>query len=385
MGSMRRFASLSLTVALSSACLAVQYESPTGGSGGSGGAGQGGASCELDCDDDNVCTDDFCASETVCGHAPSSQPPAQLAGDCRTAVCDGTTLRGEVDLSDVPPDTANPCRASACLEDGTPTQVNVDGTCGTDGAFLCLDGTCTCNVSADCTDYETECANAECVGNLCVVSYEAAGTVVADDGIAGNCAGRVCDGVSPVSMLSVTPLDLPPANGNPCQVAACVEGVPAYINSTIHSPCPGGFCDGGGSCVECNDLSDCGGATPICVANQCVECGVDADCPGGGVCLPSNECVQCVTNGDCATAQQGSVCIAGECGCNGNADCPDDESPYCNTEDSFCAACVTNTHCNGNPDGERCISFLGPIRCGCQSAGDCPGNSTCGPGFACIN
>ena len=109
------------------------------------GACDSGGACEreVDCNDGNWCTFDFCVAN-MCSIMPATNGPVgqgQVEGDCQTLACMDGELGSVVDDNDVP-DDSNPCTMDACSA-GTPAHDPApDGTaCGPNGA-VCVAGQC---------------------------------------------------------------------------------------------------------------------------------------------------------------------------------------------------------------------------------------------------
>jgi hypothetical protein len=130
--------------------------------------------------------------------------------------------------------------------------------------------------------------------------------------------------------------------------AQCKRTNGAYCD--VARPCPSGFaCDE--TARECHvtslgggDMSigeggvggclQCGGATPICVANSCVSCLSTSD--GDGACAAvSASTPHCLASGADAGA-----CV----GCRDANDCAG-ATPFCDTTAHVCRGCVADTEC----------------------------------------
>jgi hypothetical protein len=238
------------------------------------------------CRGNDECCDGYC-------HAPCS------AGQTRDATCACIpAVPGSACSSTQPcPDLGNRCWPDVCVE-ASCTQLPLD----------CEDGNpCTdafCSDTEGC-QYPAKPAGLECPGGFC----DAQGTCRPACASAADCpappAGErcliaVCE--TGVCNLQGNPCD----DGNPCTDGFCSETDGCqYIGKSPGVECPGGFCDGQGTC------------RPICVSA--------ADCPRP----PAGE--KCLV----------AVCESGICNlrgkdCNTGNPCTDD-------------SCVEGTGCVSNP------------------------------------
>jgi hypothetical protein len=140
----------------------------------------------------------------------------------------------------------------------------------------------------------------------------------------------------------------------------------------------------------------------------------------GGKCVAGTDQGTCGNNGgvcaDCAAqnmqGKSGSVCVptmgGGQCGCNGNGDCPMNSSGCFNkacdftcsakqaclvgcclvpqgqmvgncvagTANNLCGTSVLCADCSANDSGHVCVPGMSN-KCGCQAAGDCPMGTAC--------
>lgn len=112
--------------------------------------GGGYCSRNIDCEDDEVCTEDLCIAG-VCTSTAVAEPNARCLTDDHTA---GMCVKGKCEFdpsafrcaSDADcPATENPCRAHVCIAERCAPREQVNGTeCYTDGGAVgaCLDGMC---------------------------------------------------------------------------------------------------------------------------------------------------------------------------------------------------------------------------------------------------
>lgn len=267
-----------------------------------------------------------------------------------------------------------------------------------------------CTTADECTVTGTACTEKVCEEGMCGLAPLAAGTIVPDEDVPGDCQQAVCDAQGNV-VTEDDDLD-PPDDGLDCTVEGCAMGAPTSGLAPIDTPCTqdeGAFCDGEGACVDCNVSGQCMGGA-ICSNNACVppSCmdGIwngnetDEDC-GGPDCNPCADTLMCVLDDDCVSDfchPTNQVCTAplctdgftngGEtdedCGgptcstcddgdtCAGDSDCTSD---FCNLVNLLCAAptCM-DTFSNGDETGVDCGGPTCPaceINQGCLVDGDC--------------
>ncbi len=220
-------------------------------------------------------TDDECQKRActagVCGMTFSTvgtAVTAQTVGDCKKAQCDGAgKIESVNDDSDLP-DDSKACTDDTC-SNGTPANTpKTQGTsCGTAGVCDASGACVGCNVPADCPGSDDECKTRTCSGNVCGVSFTAANTPITAQ-TSGDCKQAVCDGSGNVTSINLA--TDPIVDGKQCTQDLCNAGTPENPPENQTKTCTesgGKFCDGNGSCVECNSATTCGGGT--CTANQC--------------------------------------------------------------------------------------------------------------------
>jgi plastocyanin len=231
--------------------------------------------------------------------SPAGTPAGDpTPGDCQRLACDGAgNAVGAPDDGDLPPST-NPCKPAGC-PGGMPSWTNAargtacgagqvcDGTgdcvtgascefaadCpGTDtscsaracqqricavvhappgtaceGGLRCNGaGLCGCTTAADCPGPSTACVTHDCMSQVCLSILAPAGTFVSDP-VPGDCHSQQCDG-NAHEVSAVDDRDLP-ADGNDCTYDWCSGGVPSNPPKGAWEPCPGGTCDGAGTCL----------------------------------------------------------------------------------------------------------------------------------------
>lgn len=147
--------------------------------------------------------------------------------------------------------------------------------CG-EGDPRCLFG-CECRSSADCNDAQ-ECTRDLCADvngvPMCDHPPEARGLVCNDGG------GRVCDGAG--TCVECNEASDCPDDGKECTQDLCetVNGIPRcdYPAEERGASCSSGggrVCDGAGTCVECSQASDCPDDGDVCTVATCegMSCG----------------------------------------------------------------------------------------------------------------
>ena len=365
---------------------------------------------------DNVCGQRTCVNNK-CAMAYLPAGPAntaQVAGDCRTDMCDGKgSLASQIDNADIP-DDKNPCTNDICTN-GVPS--NTNGPAGVTCAagpppLLCnANGQCVgCVKPTDCPGTDTECGTRTCSAQgICGNNFAAAGKALATQ-VAGDCHTMQCDGKG--TAVSVVANGDVPVDGNPCTNDICVLGSPSNPNSALNAPCPvNKFCNGAGTCVQCNAANQCAGSDTFCGVRTCASnvCGMsytsagtatptqvtgdckENQCNGAGGVTPApkpgdlpvdnNDCTSDVCNNGTPSnppTALGTACnVSGKTKCNGAGVCVQCNAPAdCpQPADSFCGTAT----CNGNVCGMTYQSAGTPLPTG-QTPGDCKENQCNGSG-----
>lgn len=354
-------------------------------------------------DDGNDCTIERCNATTGCEREPA---PEGATCDFGAGLCDGAGAcldciddaePGEVDRGCSP--GAPACVSGACVQCVSDVDcfegLSCDsGLCvGCRGDSDCDDGvTCTvdtCDLdSSICsnTPSSERCDDGDlCTGiDQCLPESELASEqgcvainpIDPDDGI--DCTVDSCDPTTGV--VNHVPDDTACADPGVCEVGICDPDAGCESEALAAGlACPGGVCDGAGSCAVCADTSaggidaGCNEATPSCDSGVCVACTEESeacplDCagvPGGdatedacGVCDndPTNNCI-----GGCD-----GPCIA----CGSDSDCDDDNActeGSCDAETGLCVWDRDAREGDSCDDGDACTSAS---RC---SMGTCVG------------
>jgi hypothetical protein len=333
---------------------------------------------DLDCDDDNVCTDDSCNPVSGCVNAPNTlgcndQNACTENDQCSGGTCSGTPTQVALGCNDGDVcdglETCNP--ATGLCQDGTPLDCEDDNPC-TDG-FCGAQGCFQLNNAASCDDGNACTANDVCSAGSCL----SGGLIQCSDG--NPCNGlETCD--PDTGCVAGTPLDCD--DGNPCTDDFC-GATGCYHVNTVDACDDGNPCTTGDTCF----LGACTGGAPL-------QCDDGNPCNGSETCTPTTGC-QAGTPLDC---DDGNSCTADSCdpqtGCENVAldDVPCDDGNACTSED-VCEAgtcrgaevvCGDADVCNGeevcNPDTGVCEAGT-PLTC---NDGDvCTIDNACDPQGGC--
>ncbi|WP_437280430.1 hypothetical protein WME90_07670 [Sorangium sp. So ce375] len=121
----------------------------------------------IDCDDDNPCTADACATG-ACVNVPldgiPAPPSVQIAGDCQVLTCAAGRLSAAPDDADAD-DDGDPCTSDACRGGVTTHVVTAGSTCGQDGVCDAT-GACRAADGQACAAPE-DCASGSCADGVC--------------------------------------------------------------------------------------------------------------------------------------------------------------------------------------------------------------------------
>lgn len=341
---------------------------------------------------DTECRTRTCSPAGSCGEicTPNGTPLAiQAPGDCVSDVCDGNCMATEVlDPSDVPVD-ADPCTSDLCVN-GTP--LNPPAATGTpcgNGGVCNATGQCVgCNVAADCGN-DSFCLSWTCTASsVCQPNFTPNDTPLpAAQQTPQDCIQLRCDGSGNVKQ---SPVNDPIVDGNPCTQDLCVNGSPQNPPSPLDQSCMATmYCDGNGSCVQCNNDGQCTSDDGVCEEDKCLanSCMIVFDpvtdpgpsnvlgdcltlyCDGNGEenALPTvddgdlpvdgNECTQDIcTNGTPSNppVPAGDPCSTGVC--NGDASAPACVECASNADCAMGQICDTVTWTCDNGQGQGCVS-----------------------------
>ena len=318
------------------------------------------------CDDANVCTSDDCDAQSGCTHEV-------IPGCCNDNVecADGDACTNDV------------CVANGCKNTFMPGCCKANGDCD-DGDF-CTEDTCQNNVCfnapiPDCCKVDLECSDGnactsdKCIANLCKNSSIAGCCKTNQDCLDDDpCTEDVCQGENCLNkiVLGCCKTNLACDDGNPCTGDSC-QG-----NLCQHDVIPECCIND----VACNDNDAC--TLDKCIASHCEHgdiqgcCKFPADCNDADACTDdlciANACQNqavpdcCSNDGQCDDFDPctHSVCVGYHCQtepisgcCKFNSDCDDDN------------VCTVDT-CKAN----KCL-HTGVEAC-CTTDKDCDDNDTC--------
>ena len=282
---------------------------------------------EINCADDNPCTDDSCDATDGCVHMPNIAPCSD--GDICTVndtCADGACVPGnDLDCEDSNPCTADSCDVAVGCTHEPADEGCDDGNACTDGdhceAGVCVvDGPTPCNDGDECTDDSCDPA-AGCVfslneapcddDNLCTLQDHCeqgqcvgGEELLCDDG--DPCTDDSClDGFGCTFVLSEAPCD----DGDPCteqdtcSLGAC-SGIPKDCDD--ENPCTDDSCGLDG---VCQNLAVQDGT--VCGEGPQWQCG-EGDCK----CVPQCDGISCgddQCDGSCGECGDGQFCFVGAC------------------------------------------------------------------------
>ena len=283
----------------------------------------------LDCEDNNVCTDDSCDAKLGCVNANNTAAcndgNACTSGD----VCAGAKCAGKA----VTCDDKNPCTTDSC--DAKLGCANVANTapCDADGSLCtvgdtCADKVCLAGAKKPCDDGEV-CTTDSCNPTTGGCIFDGA----PQQGSACDADGSVC------------------TVGDACASGKCAPGQVKSCND--NNQCTDDSCDKAKGCVfapnsqPCDDGNACT-QNDLCVASQCAGKSLNpqVDCDDGQVCT-TDACdpkVGCTHSANQAPCDDGNPCTQGDlcaaksctsgsnvCGCQKDADCAaQEDGDLCN-------------------------------------------------------
>ncbi|HHH31474.1 MAG TPA: hypothetical protein ENK57_24435, partial [Polyangiaceae bacterium] len=223
---------------------------------------------------DTECRTRTCSPTGSCGEicTPNGTPLAiQNPGDCTADVCDG--MCGETtapDPNDVIVD-GNDCTEDLCINGSPVNPPSATGTMCGNGGVCNATGQCVgCNVASDCGT-DSFCLSWTCDGSsVCQANFTPNDTPLPPaQQTAQDCIELRCDGSGNVKMSAVFD---PIVDGNPCTDDLCVNGSPLNPPSALDQSCMATmFCDGNGSCVQCNNDGQCTSDDGVCEEDLCLS------------------------------------------------------------------------------------------------------------------
>ncbi len=342
------------------------------------------AGAKVDCNDDNVCSDDLCDPKAGCKNAANiatcDDSNKCTQGDtCASSLCVPGKKVVCDDKSDCTLDSCDP-KTGLCKFDGTPFE---QSPCDADGSVCtvgdqCVAGKCTAGKAKNCDDSNV-CTTDDCdakagclkVNNTAKCEYDSNPCTPNDACKNGNCAlgpKKDCD------------------DKNACTVDQCDNATGACKN--VPEPLEGANCEDGDLC-NTKDLCKAG----KCVGGPQVSCEDNDTCTTDG-CNPLTGCTH-QTLADSTPCNDGNactikdLCVAGKCGgiklnCDDVNPCTDDicaptgcehknvvDTTACGTG-KWCVAgaCKTKGCGDGHTDksaGEQCDDGNGLPCDGCEA------------------
>ena len=414
------------------------------------------------CDDGDSCTVDHCDASGACVHAPTMEfckidgefvhagaaSPLTVCKVCLPA-------RSPTAWSDLECDDENPCTedlcdtAKGCVTKDDDTETCDDGlTCTSDdhcSGGACVASPCPCTVASDC-GAALACRRFDCTDQTCISAADpAADGSACDDSdpctTAGACANGVCANVhrdvAACGCASTADCD----DGLDCTTDSCVENLNQCLSTAMPGTCLiGGECALAGdpkpddACLACDPSGVPGdsatgdsGAWGSRVCDDSDACTTDSCAPGIGCAFePSEGCCstaadcdallgpcqtascdtgvcQLASAGDAALCSDGDPCtIADTCTSGSCVGAPLDCAPLADAcHDAACAlgSCETTVKAGAPCDdldpcttGDVCSAggaCAGSGSCTCASDGDCAHftdachTATCGPSGLC--
>ena len=320
-----------------------------------------------DCDDGNLCTDDWCDLAAGCLHEANSEScddanACTLADQCQGGWCVGG---GPPDCQDSNPCTDDWCApATGCVHEDN-TKPCEDGSACTVGD-QCAEGSCEPGSAAGCDD-----------GNLCTDDsceplegcLHAENVESCDDGnactLADHCQGGWCVGGEPPDCQ----------DGNPCTDDSC-DPATGCVHADNAKPC-----DDGDACT----LAD------LCGEGSCVP-GGPANCADGNLCTDDwcDSLAGCLHEANAEPCDDGNTCTQDDhCSggwCVGGAMLWCDDESFCtlDTCDPVGGCAHSSLECD---DGNVCTDDWCNLETGCvfdTNQLECDDDDACTDGDVCF-
>ncbi len=260
----------------------------------------------LDCDDNKICTEDYCGNQGTCIHAPTTGP------------CDdGNECTG-----------GDHCIGGNCIA-GNPMNCNDYNICTNDSCDPAV-GCVNANNQALCNDYDMCTQVDKCAGGLCV------GTAPLDCDDDKICTEDYCDPQLGCQHVAIA-LDCDDGNactdGDYCANGQCQSG--ALLQCDDGNDCTDDYCDPAVGCAVVLNFDDCEDGNPCTSGDKCQEghcmSGATMNCEDGNPCTEDicnyDSCLhspipaECTDNNPCTVNDtcDGGACTGLEvenCGCH---------------------------------------------------------------------
>ena len=338
----------------------------------------------IDCNDNSVCTDDWCTPTDGCGYSFNQAPCTDndvctLSDHCQQGLCQST--------KNLTCNDQNPCTDDSCDPDTgckySPNQASCDDLNECTTGDHCEDGNCKITGPVMCDD-DNVCTNNWC-DPLIGCQYSANNNLCDDDNactLNDHCDNSVCLGDSQLQCEDL----------NPCTDDSCLPDS-GCLNNPNQQPCDNddpctqndycldAICNTG-EAVVCDDQNACTADTCLTMVGCQFEKLTDTPCEDDSLCTENDIC----TDGECSPGQavdcdDNNICSDDSCapatGCvNADNQEPCDDGDPCTGQDA-CAngvcmpgdgpGCDDNDPCTADtcqPDGS-CIhtSDLGQVGC----------------------
>ena len=316
---------------------------------------------------------------------PTAVMPACVSGACLECSQSDTTACTVASGKPIC-DFANNVCIPGCLTNNdctTPTSpicdlvshqcVACNGDFGTLATHACFDpANPACLPNGDCVpcDADTGCT----AGQVCNVTNN----TCVECNTTADCTGvEVCN---PTTGTCEPPCDENSDCGGNTPICLTPPGVCVECTPTNTTNCPTNEpkCDPtNNTCVGCNTNADCPGDKPICdpATKTCTAtCTASSQCPGDApICNPATKvCVECTSNADCPANEPICNPTTGQCGttCTESVQCPGDK-PICNPTTKTCVECISNANCVAPEVCDTTTGNCGP----CTTSAQCPGDT----------
>ncbi len=335
------------------------------------------------CDDANPCTADACTNGT-CTYLEQPDGPAptatQVAFDCKAVMCAQGVAKVQNDNADILID-AEDCTFDTCSDGkafNTPKPDDTACTMGSAGG-TCSGGKCkiVCTTADDikCND-GNPCTQDSCDLGQGVCSFTPLNGV-STPGVAqksGDCRVQIC--VDGKDTDSADDSDLP-VTATDCDEELCTNGIATNPPLALDVSCgvnKDQYCDGAGTCGECNSPTHCPDPDNDCQERSCIAhvCGITFS----PVLTPRAAPFQ--TSGDCKVV----VCD----GAGNSAAQPEVDDTDKPVDGNLCTKdiCTGGTPTNPNQPANTACGVNGACnatgQCGCANDNACMAPETCGGG-----